>query len=577
MKNKILLLIFALSAFLIPSIALAQDFTINNFKADIVINKDSSFTVKETISVEFHRPRHGIYREIPYLYSDSSDTTMKTPISILSVTDGANNKLRSKITREKNVIKVRIGDSNRYVEGRQTYEIFYEVNNAILFFKDHDELYWNVTGNYWQADIKNAECSVSLSGAKSKEKWASCYTGRIGSREAACTYNASDNFIEFKTNRNFSVGEGLTIAYGWNKGIVSPPSAFKKFLWLINIDQIWVFVFPVLSLVIMFSFWYRRGRDPRVKESVTVMYNPPQYNDIPLSPAEVGAIVDETLDPRDITATIVGLAVKGYIKIEEKKEEGLLFDSKDYYLARTKEPDDSLSSFEKELMSYVFGSSSRVMVSELKNNFYAKISFLKKTIYNELVKKKFFSLNPDNVRKVYAVAGVIVAGIAPFLLNFAAGSRVGFGMIFFAGILTGLPVLGFSKYMPAKTRLGSAVYMDILGFEEFLNRAEKDRLERMKDENLFSKFFSYALALNVADNWAKAFEGIYQRPPDWYVSPGGFRTFSPAGFTHSVNSAMSNLSSAMYSAPRSSGVGGGGSGGGGSSGGGFGGGGGGSW
>jgi len=150
-----------------------------------------------------------------------------------------------------------------------------------------------------------------------------------------------------------------------------------------------------------------------------------------------------------------------------------------------------------------------------------------------------------------------------------------------ASVLTGLPVILFAKYMPAKTRAGAAAYMDILGFQEFMNRAEKERLERLKDVNLFSKFLPYAIALDVADNWAKAFEGIYQDPPDWYVSPGGFTTFSPYTFTHSINSVTSDLTSAMFSAPRGSGTGGGGfgggGGGGGSSGGGFGGGGGGSW
>jgi uncharacterized membrane protein YgcG len=139
-----------------------------------------------------------------------------------------------------------------------------------------------------------------------------------------------------------------------------------------------------------------------------------------------------------------------------------------------------------------------------------------------------------------------------------------------AGILTGLPVLAFAKSMPVKTRTGAFAYMDILGFQEFMNRAEKDRLERMGDKNLFSKFLPYAIALDVTENWARAFEGIYQEPPNWYVSPVGFRTFSPYAFTHSLNSVTSNLGSAMFSAPRSSGGGGGGLGGGGSSGGGFG-------
>ncbi len=141
---------------------------------------------------------------------------------------------------------------------------------------------------------------------------------------------------------------------------------------------------------------------------------------------------------------------------------------------------------------------------------------------------------------------------------------------FIASGLTGLPFLLFGRHMPAKTKTGALAYMAILGFQEFMNRAEKDRLERMGDKDLFSKFLPYAIALDVADNWAEAFEGIYQEPPGWYVSPGGFRTFHPAGFTRSINTVTSSLSSAMFSAPR-------GSGGGGSSGGGFGGGGGGSW
>jgi len=138
--------------------------------------------------------------------------------------------------------------------------------------------------------------------------------------------------------------------------------------------------------------------------------------------------------------------------------------------------------------------------------------------------------------------------------------------VIIAWALTGLPILGFAKFMPAKTRAGASAYMDILGFEEFMNRAEKDKLERMGDKDLFSKFLPYAIALDVADNWARAFEGIYQDPPNWYVSPMGFRTFSPYAFTHSFNSVTSDLSSAMFSAPRSSGGGGGGFGGGGFSG-----------
>jgi uncharacterized membrane protein len=328
--------------------------------------------------------------------------------------------------------------------------------------------------------------------------------------------------------------------------------------------------------------WYRKGRDPKVRESITVMYEPPKSDHQYLIPAEVGTLIDEKLNPRDITSTIVGLAVKGYIKIEEMKKEGLLFDKTDYNLIKMRDADTNLTSFEMELMKSLFSNSPpgiRLLLSSLKNRFYTHLPMLKKVLYGELIRKKFFISSPEKVRNSYLAAGIIVLVFAILSFIFLIPNSV--GKSFVAGLLTGIPVLAFAKFMPIKTRMGASIYMDILGFQEFMNRAEKDRLERMGDINLFSKFLPYAIALDVTDNWAKAFEGIYQDPPDWYVSPVGFRTFSPYVFTHSLNSVMSNLSSAMFSAPRGSGGsgggGGGGFGGGGSSGGGFGGGGGGSW
>jgi len=558
-------------------VASAQDFTINDFDVTIAIEQDSSFTVKETLTVEFHRQRHGIYRDIPYNYTDSTGGTLKTPLDVLSVTDGAGSNIKYSVTRQGDAIRVRIGDPKKYVSGIQKYEIFYKVENAILFFDDHDELYWNVTGNAWDADIRKARCMVSLAGGKTKEYWASCYTGAQGSRASACRNIPGDNFIEFLSDKNLAPREGLTIAYGWDKGIVSPPTSFKRFLWSINLKQNWVFILPIISFSFMLFLWMQTGRDPRVRESVTVMYGPPEYSKVPLTPAEVGTMIDEKLDPRDITATIVGLAVKGYIKIEETKDEGLIFDKTDYYLKKMKDADGSLSGFERQLMLDIFGSMPGKMISDLKNTFYTKIPSLKSSLYEDLIRKKYFATNPDNTRTFYTVAAAVTGFGTAFVLYVLLVDSLGDVRPLVTGLLAGLSVLAFAKFMPAKTREGASAYMHILGFQEFMNRAEKDQLQRMKDQNLFSTFFPYALALDVADNWAKAFEGIYQEPPDWYVSPGGMRTFNPVGFNHSFNSAMSNLSSAIYSAPRGSGAGSGGSFGGGSSGGGFGGGGGGSW
>ena len=573
-------LVFSLHLILFGSPAFAQNFTINHFHSDITINEDSSFIVKESIDVKFDRPRHGIYREIPFKYRDDLGKTMETPLKVLSVTDGSGKLWNFKVGRAGSLINIRIGDATKYVSGSQTYVITYRVENAVLFLSDHDELYWNVTGNYWKAPIREASADVFLAiKNKSKDLWATGYTGRYGSKEE-CGYETYDNRGRFFTKRNLNIGEGLTIAFGWDKGLVSPPSSWKKFLWTIDMKENWIFLLPIISLIYVFSAWYQKGRDPRVRESIAVTYEPPKFDNKPLTPAEVGTLIDEKLDPRDITSSIVGLAVKGYIKIEETKKEGWIFDTTDYFLKKVKDPDTNLSPFETELMEDLFLRAlpgTLVRVSGLKNKFYTNLVMLKKSLYGELIRKGYFLSNPETVSRKYGIAGLVIMFIGVFVLLLLAPYSPGKSV--FASILMGLPVLAFAKFMPAKTRAGASVYMDVLGFQEFMNRAEKDRLERMGDKDLFSKFLPYAIALNVADNWAKAFEGIYQEPPDWYVSPGGFRTFSPDGFSHSVNSITSSLSSATFSAPRGSGGGGdgGGFGDGGSSGGGFGGGGGGDW
>jgi hypothetical protein len=555
--------------------AVAQDFTINRFLSDITVAGDSSIRVEETLDVQFHRSKHGIYREIPFRYVDDFGKTIRTPIEVQSVTDAAGKNWKYKISRTGNLLYIRIGDPGTYVDGHQTYVITYTVENAILFFHDHDELYWNVTGNDWKAEIREASASVALAVKdKSRNLWASCYTGVRGSRSSDCSYETSGNTGDFSTKKNLNIGQGLTVAFGWDKGLVSPPSAWEKFLWTIDIRENWVFVLPLLSLIIMINLWRTRGRDPKVRESVTVMYEPPKYNDKPLTPGEVGTMVDEKLDPRDITSTLVGLAVKGYVKMEESRTEGLIFDSSDYYLAKVKEPDEDLSPFEKLLMNRIFaGNLPGRMVSDLKNNFYKELDVLKSTLYGELINMKYFSVSPEKVRKIYQVAGISVIVLSSFVLTFLVPA--GRGVI--AGFLTGIPVLALSRFMPAKTRAGVSAYMDILGFQEFMSRAEKDRLERLGDKDIFSRFLPYAIALDVVDNWAKAFEGIYQEPPQWYTSHAVGRTFNPYIFSRSISFATSSLGSAMYSAPRGSGISTGGSGGGGFSGGGFGGGGGGSW
>lgn len=558
-----------------PQSASSQFFTINRFHSEIRIYKDSSISVKEIIEVKFQQLRRGIYRDIPFKYKDDFGNTVLTPIKILSITDKNGNPLKYKVTKTGHILRIRIGDEKKYIKGFVTYIINYRIKNAILFFQDHDELYWNVTGNDWKAPIEDASAEVFLlTENKSKEIMISGFEGIYGSKEE-CGYEASENIGRFRTRRRLAPGEGLTIVFGWDKGLVFPPSSLKKFLWVINLEENWIFLIPLVSIFYMLNLWYRKGRDPKVRESITVIYEPPKFNQRNLTPAEIGTILDERIDPRDIISTILDLAVRGYIRIEEIKKEGLLFEKVEFLLRKVKELDNNLNSFEKELMKTLFPQGlTEIYVSDLKNRFYKNLNLLKRMLYEELVKKRYFFKNPENVRNFYMILSFIIFIFTIIILGVVfpyLGMKA-----FLSGLLTAIPVFFLGRVMPAKTKKGASVYMNILGFREFMSRAEKDRIERMSDENLFSKLLPYAISLDVVDNWVKAFEDIYQNPPDWYTSSASIGRFNLYIFSRSIQLMSTNLTQAIFSSPRGSGFRGS-IGGGGFSGGGFGGGGGGSW
>jgi len=560
-----------------PLTAYGEDFTIRSFRSDIEIRADSSLRVIETIETEFHRSRHGIYRDIPFRYLDELGKKTITPLTVLSVTDSSGKGWKYTVGRRGGYIRIRIGDPKVYVNGRQTYVISYLVENGLLFFPDHDELYWNVTGNDWPAAIGSASATVTVeSEGRSLELNTRCFTGPRGSREEACTVSRSHNGATFLAKREFRTGEGMTVVLGWDKGIVQPPSRWSRLLFQLNLRENWPVLLPVLTLLFMLRLWYRKGRDPRTGDPLVVAYAPPAEEGRPLLPAETGTLIDERLDPADITASVVNLAVNRYVTIEEKKTEGLLFDKTDYILRKEKEPDGALPPLERLLMERLFRDRGpEVLVSELKLEFYKNLEDLKKTVFEELKRMRYFAANPLGVRSAYFRTGaaiVICGGLIGWIGEKIAGE--GSFRTAIAVALSGGIVLLFTPLMPVKTLKGVKALGKIRGFEEFLMRAEKDRLERMNDPNLFEKYLPYAIALGVTERWAKAFEGIYQEAPRWYVSGSGIDSFRPAAFHRSLDSALSTMSGAMYAAPRSSGSG---FSGGGSSGGGGGGGGGGSW
>jgi uncharacterized membrane protein YgcG len=311
-----------------------------------------------------------------------------------------------------------------------------------------------------------------------------------------------------------------------------------------------------------------------------------------MHPGEAGVLIDDRADLRDISAMVIGLAVKGYLAIKElaDDEKGVTDKIKgffgrsaplDYEFIKKKESDADLSEVEKTLFEAIFDSAHPEVrtLSSMENEFYKVLPKIKSSLYDGLIKKGYYPHNPERTRRSYAGLGVLGLFLGVAIGIWASSLYMGIAIA-----LCGLIILAFSPIMPRKTRRGALVLQDLLGLSEYIGRAEVERMEfhdaPEKSPKLFEELLPYAIALNLTSIWSKQFEGLLQQPPQWYV--GARPGFNPALFYLGMMTLSSGMERTFISAPRTSSGGrsawgGGSSFGGGFSGGGFGGGGGGGW
>ncbi len=552
--------------------ASARQLKIESFSAKIIVEPDSSLDVTETIDADFIGAWHGLYRTIPVEYETPGGFNTSLYIKLVDATDDAGKSLKVETSREGYNLKWKIYVDNA-TDAERIIQLHYIARNGLRFFEDHDELYWNVTGNQWDVPLGNATAQIILPSGVTGVRAAE-YTGAFGSRAQNADVTVSGNTVQIATTRPLGFHEGLTVVVGWDKGFVKEPGTsalISQFL-----ASNWPLFLPILVLVFMSWLWYTRGRDPR-GGPVAVQYAPPDG----MTPAEAGTLVDEDAAMRDITATIVDLAVRGYIVIEEKEKSGMmgtLLHNKDYVFHMKIGPNDwsGLKTHERVLLSGIFsyGSDTDVELSSLQNKFYRTLPGIKDSIFDALMKRGYFVHRPDYVRSGYIGGGVTV-GVLLFFMGSALAGRTGMSPVpfFIAAIVSAGIIAGFGWFMPARTASGAKALAGVLGFEDFLSHVEADHMDRVSQTpETFEKFLPYAMALGVEKKWVGAFKNIYTEPPSWYQ--GGFYGggFYPLMFVSSLDNMTMQAGSVMSSAPRSSGGsgfgGGGGSGGGGGGGGG---------
>lgn len=640
----------ALTLFLVSAVALSATLlalpaqaqvpeVIELFRSEIAVAPDASVSVHETIRVRAAGAaiRHGIFRDFPTRYRDQFGNQVRVDFNVVQVLrDGRPEPYG--LESIDNGVRIRIGRADfNLPPGEYAYDIFYETNRQLGFFDDHDELYWNVTGNGWAFAIQRVEARVQLPAGIARDAVrVEGYTGPAGAKNQDYRVRVDqDGAAEFETTGELARREGLTIVVSWPKGVVTAPSFEDKARYFFADNR--TALVGAAGLIVLLAYyllvWSSVGRDPAAGP-IMVRYEPPPG----LSPAGMRYLTRMGFDQTAFVVATVSLAVKRYLTIRH--------DGKFYTLVRNDGASPALTPEEKALAKNLLNAWPQIQLSQTNRKEVRAASQAVKAALKLAQEKIHFFANrryvlpglglsalvmlaamislPGGQLAVSAFMGVWLTGwsVGVFALTvaalaawrsavaeasgkslLAAGFLTLFSLPFWAGEILGMTMLVrdgsawfamllltlvgtnilFHYLLKAPTLAGRALLDQVEGFKQYFLAVEKNPMERLGRHELtpevFEKYLPYAMALGVEKAWSSAFSAALAQagqPPDY--SPDWYHgpslgSLGAAGFAGSLESSLSSAVSSASSAPGSSSGGGGG----GSSGGGGGGGGGGGW
>ncbi|HEY3639022.1 MAG TPA: DUF2207 domain-containing protein [Rhizomicrobium sp.] len=583
--SRVAALIVALLAGL-TTFARAEE-RITDFASDIRVTQTGALTVTESISVnsEGASIRHGIFRDFPTIYIRQGHR-IHVGFDVLSVKLDGQDEIYS-VERIQNGERVKIGDPKMEIPpGAHRFVLTYATDRQIGFYPGFDEIYWNVTGNFWNFPIDHAEAIVELPGNARILQY-SAYTGPLGSTEQnAQSKKLSESAMRFTANAPLGVREGLTVAIGFSKGAVLPPSPEELRRDFIRDNEATIVACTgvILMLIYFIVIWIEHGQRP-ARGTVIPLFAPPKD----FSPAAVRYVRHMGYDRKAYAAALIDMAVKGYLKITE--------DHGAYTLTQTGkgETDSGLAHGESAIASRLFAEGGTIELKQINHSRIAlSVSALQNSLKNEY-ERVYFVTNSHWF--IGGLSMLIVTGIATALLcddpqagaalawvgglcfglsllahrvwdawstalsgvgsSFANGFHalsatviflIAFALFSFVGFLkivssVPLPVMlalslgGVAAYLfysllRHPTLLGAQIMDQIDGFEMFLVTAEKDRFEALNPPNVtpavFEKFLPYAIALDCENQWSRKFEaeaaaaGLTPSAGGSYYTPGWY-------------------------------------------------------
>jgi uncharacterized protein (TIGR04222 family) len=548
---------------------------IHSYHVAIAIETDGTLRITETIDYDFgSTPRHGILRDVPTTlrYDDTFDRSYPLHVVSVSATGGAPADYAVD-TIGGGITEIKIGDPDRTIIGRHTYRIVYTVAQALNVYGEEVQLYWNAIGAEWDVPIERAAATVDTPVPIAR---VACYRGPSGSTLPCDVARSVGRRARFAA-AGLGSYEGMTVVVAIPKGTIVPtptPRLIERW----SLDRAFsrtplavggsagLFVLMVGGVILLV---WTRGRDRRFRgsavdqvmgnegagdeavppfdadSSAPVEFAPPEG----LRPGQMGTIIDERADTLDVTASIVDLAVRGFLTIEEIPKEGL-FGKPDWTLTRTEPSEGDLMTYERRLLDGLFRDGTAVTVSSLRATFRTRLNAVEESLYADAMKQGWFSGRPDKVRARWSGLGVLVLLLGG-LLTYVLARFTHLGLLGLAVLLGGVALMVAAVRMPARTAKGTAILRRVRGFRAVIEKADTYMARWAEQENVFTSFLPYAIVFGCTEKWAKAFEGLGQTPDtSWYVSS---RPFTMSGFARSMDDFTVTTGGTIVSTPGGSG------------------------
>jgi len=545
---------------------------IDHITVDLTAYRNGKLAVVETIAYDFGVvPKHGIIRVIPDRRRFDAHHDRRYPITVTSVTASAGASAKRSVSQHGDDLQIKIGDSHQTVTGPVTYVIAYTVAGAFDRFADHDELTWNAVGTEWS--VPDDGVTVRLH-APAEVTRVACEAGYLDSR-LACTSAAAAGTAALFSQATLGANEGVTIVAALPRGTVSAVGPILSEHW--TLDQGFAFTRTAVGgaaalLVLLVGgialLVWRVGRDRRYVGGATaavfdnptgattrvgvlqdhttpVEYTPPDD----LRPGQVGTLVDEVAGALDVSATIVDLAVRQYLRIEEIPRHHVA-GHPDWKLTRL-DRNDPLLRYERLLLDALFaGSDGDVLLSSLKTKLHTSLVKVEGALYDDAVARGWFLRRPDKARGFWhQTALVLILGGAVLTVVLARWTR--FGLIGVPVIVAGLVLSACSHAMPGRTPSGTGTTRRVLGFRRFITESEHDRARFVEQRRLFSEYLPYAIVFGLVDRWAKTFEGLTAADVSWYQSSTPLNAIA---FGHAINGFAVASVGTLQSTPAGSGT-----------------------